>query len=383
MAQPTPAVYGMLREWYERRCPGLTRGQRRWVAKLVCAVVEAGACTQPALATALQRLGLSRATCESGQVELRRFLRDPGVTAARASAPVVRQTLAGWAAEVLLLIVDQTSLKGRLARLEVAAAYHGRAVPLSRALWPATGIAAPATWPTLFARVLDAAQAVLPPDRPVVVLLDRGFVSPAVWDAVRARGWHPVLRAQRTVRLRTADGAERPVGDLLGAQPGLVALAGAVFKKGGWRTASVTALRRDGQAEAWLLLADLPPGLQRAVEYAVRMHIEESFRDDKRHGWQWEASRVTDPDRASRLLLVLHLASLWCLSAGAAAVQAGRAARWIRPARPAWSLVRLGWTWLRHALRHPEPVPLHHRLPHLPTWRTPLPYALSPRHACP
>ncbi len=78
MAQPTPAVYGMLREWYERRCRELTRGQRRWVAKLVCAVVEAGACTQPALATALQRLGLSRATCESGQVEIRRSLRDPG-----------------------------------------------------------------------------------------------------------------------------------------------------------------------------------------------------------------------------------------------------------------------------------------------------------------
>ena len=80
MAQPTPAVYGMLREWHERRCPELTRGQRRRVAKLVCAVVEAGACTQPALATALQRLGLSRATCESGQIEIRRVLRDPGLT---------------------------------------------------------------------------------------------------------------------------------------------------------------------------------------------------------------------------------------------------------------------------------------------------------------
>ena len=257
-------------------------------------------------------------------------------------------------------------------RLEVALAYHGRAVPLAWAVYPARGIPAGQTWQALFERALDRAAAPLPPGRPVLLLLDRGFVSPAVWDAVIARGWHPVLRAQRSVRLRTPDGAEGPVGDLLGQDAGLVALAGEVFKKGGWRAAAATALRRDGLEEAWLLLSDLPPGEERALEYAARMHIEQAFRDDRSAGWRWEQSRVKDPERAERLLLVLHPATLWCLSLGAAAVQAGRARRWVRPRRPAWSLFRLGWTWLRQALLRPEPIPIHHRLPRVPTWPTPL-----------
>lgn len=286
--------------------------------------------------------------------------------------PLLRPLLARWPAAVLVMIVDATPLKDRLVRLQASLAYHGRAVPLSWAVYPAAGVPAETSWRALFAAVLDGAAAVLPLGVPVLVLLDRGFTSPAVWDAVVGRGWHPVLRAQRTVRLRTADGSERAVGDLLGDAPGLVALAGQVFKKGGWRAATVTAVRRDGMAECWLLLADLPAGEQRALEYAVRMHIEQGFRDDKRQGGQWEQSRVTAPDRANRLLLVLHLATLWCLVAGAQAVQSGRARQWVRPSRPAWSLFRLGWHWLRHALARGEPPPRLLPFPALTGWPTPL-----------
>jgi hypothetical protein len=362
----------MLVEQYTHALPALAATPRHWLAKLVCAVVEAGACTQPALATALQRLGLSRATNESLQVAIRRFLSDPRVTAATAYAPLVRAVLAQWPADRLLVIVDTTTLKDRLIRLQVSLAYHGRCVPLSWAVYPASGVPTETTWQALFATALADAQALLPADRPVLVLFDRGFTSPTIWDAVLARGWHPVLRALRTVRLRTTDGTEQPLAALLDAPPGLVTEAGAVFKKGGWRAATVTAIRRDGMAEAWLLLSDLPAGEQRALEYAVRMHIEQSFRDDKRHGWQWEHSRVTDPARASRLLLVLQLATLWVLSAGAGALQTGRARHWVRLSRPAWSLFRIGWTWLQHAFAQGELVPVHHRLLALPTWPTPL-----------
>lgn len=70
MTQPSRRVYGMLSEWYSRALPTLAPTPREWLAKLVCAVVEAGACTQPALATALQRLHLSGATNESAQVAM-------------------------------------------------------------------------------------------------------------------------------------------------------------------------------------------------------------------------------------------------------------------------------------------------------------------------
>lgn len=377
MARPQPLVYGMLHEWYDRALPTLAPTPRRWLAKLVCAVLEAGACTQPALAAALDDLGLTTARNESQQVTIRRWLSDPRVTYTTAYAPLVRQLLAPWSTRRLTLIIDATPLKDRLVRLQVSLAYHGRAVPLSWRVYAARGLPAGTTWHDLFQQLLAETAAVLPPNRQVLVVLDRGFVSPRVWDAVRAQGWHPVLRAQRTVRLRTAGGHIQAVGDLLGATPGLVTASGAVFKKGGWRTATVTAVRRAGMGEAWLLLSDLPPGPQRTLEYAVRMHIEQSFRDDKSQGWQWEQSRITNLDRAYRLLLVLHLATVWALSAGAVAVQTGIARRWVRLRRPAWSLFRIGWHWLRRALRRDEVVPLHHRLPGLATWHTPLLQATS------
>lgn len=381
MTRPPPAVYTLLHAWYGHALPTLAPTPRRWLATLVCAVLEAGACTQPALATAVARLGLTTAHNESQQVTIRRWLSDPRVTYTTAYAPLVRQLLAPWSTRVLTLIIDATPLKDRLVRLQVSLAYHGRAVPLSWRVYAARGLPAGTTWHDLFQQLLAETAAVLPPNRQVLVVLDRGFVSPRVWDAVRAQGWHPVLRAQRTVRVRTADGTVQAVGDLLGGEPGLATAVGAVFKKGGWREATVTAVRRDGMVEAWLLLSDLPPGPQRAVEYAVRMHIEASFRDDKSQGWQWEQSRITNLDRAYRLLLVLHLATVWVLSAGAVAMQTGIARRWVRLRRPAWSLFRIGWHWLRQALAQPEPVPLHHRLPSLPTWRTPLLQATSTAEA--
>lgn len=363
---PVNRVSGMLEEEYSRLLPDLAETPRRWLAKLVCAVVESGACTEPALATALQRLNLTTATNESAQVAIRRALSDPRLTVAAAYAPLVGETLRHWPADQILLIIDATTLKARLVRLQASVAYQGRAVPVSWACLPGQTSLSPGAWPDALDHVLTDAQAVLPPDRPVLVLLDRGFTSPAVWDAVRARGWHPVLRVQR------ATAPEQEVGTLLGEEPGLVTALGEVFKKGGWREATVTAVRRDGQPEQWLLVSDLPPGEQRALEYAVRMHIEESFRDEKSQGWQWEQSRIRDLGRAECLLLVLHLASLWCLSCGATAVASGQARRWVRPSRPAWSLFRIGWHWLRQALHRVELVPLHHRVLGLPTWRTPL-----------
>jgi hypothetical protein len=362
----------MLDEQYSRLLPDLAETSRRWLAKLVCAVVESGACTEPALATALQRLDLTTATNESAQVAVRRALSDSRLSVADAYAPLVRETLRHWPADQILLIIDATTLKARLVRLQASVAYQGRAVPVSWACLPGQTPLAPTAWPDALDQVLRDAEAVLPSDRPVRVLLDRGFTSPAVWDAVRARGWHPVLRVQRTVRLRRDGVPEQEVGILLGDDPGLETAVGQVFKKGGWREATVTALRQDGQPEQWLLVSDLPPGEQRALEYAVRMHIEESFRDEKRQGWQWEQSRIRDLGRAECLLLVLHLASLWCLSCGATAVASGEARRWVRPSRPAWSLFRIGWHWLRHALARFELVPMHQRLRGLPTWRTPL-----------
>ena len=48
----------------------------------------------------------------------------------------------------------------------------------------------------------------------------------------------------------------------------------------------------------------------------MRSWIEDSFKDLKSDGWQWQNTRMSDPDRAARLWLALAVATLWVVSVG-------------------------------------------------------------------
>ena len=68
--------------------------------------------------------------------------------------------------------------------------------------------------------------------------------------------------------------------------------------------------------DPWLVVTDLPPHLADVAWYGMRSWIECGFKDIKRGGWHWHQTRMTDPDRAARLWLVIAVATLWVLSVG-------------------------------------------------------------------
>src|SRR5947207_996937 len=121
----------------------------------------------------------------------------------------------------------------------------------------------------------------------VVVLADRAFDIPTFVDRITARGWHWVVRlkANGTSRFRDHLGREHGVRDLVRrhvARPGQRWKAhGQVFKKAGWRPASVVALWAAGQAEPLVVLTDLPPRWEVLKLYGRRFWIEAGFRTDK------------------------------------------------------------------------------------------------------
>jgi hypothetical protein len=56
-----------------------------------------------------------------------------------------------------------------------------------------------------------------------------------------------------------------------------------------------------------------------AAEFVICDHtIEALFKDLKRDGWQWQATKMTDAGRAERLWLALAVATLWVVSVGGA-----------------------------------------------------------------
>jgi hypothetical protein len=65
--------------------------------------------------------------------------------------------------------------------------------------------------------------------------------------------------------------------------------------------------------------------LHLCVDYQVNRfvgcdcHIEQGFKITKRGGWQWQRTRMGDPQRAARLWLAVAVATLWLLSVGGAA----------------------------------------------------------------
>jgi len=64
------------------------------------------------------------------------------------------------------------------------------------------------------------------------------------------------------------------------------------------------------------LLPDLAPSAGAAGWYGLRAWIEQGFKITKRGGWQWQRTRMSDPQRAARLWLAVAVATVWLLSVG-------------------------------------------------------------------
>lgn len=278
-----------------------------------------------------------------------------------ASGLLARAVLARWAGRAAVLILDETPGPGRLRCLRVSAGYRGRAMPLAWACYREGDL--PAPMPRVAWRLLARVGRCLPPGTSATLVADRGLAWPSVLDACRRLGWHYVLRVQRSTRVRRPDARGRVREGRAGARarrPG-DRWAGRVraFKKAGWRDVYLVAVRAPGCRQPWLLVADRPGLAGHVRTYGRRMWCEEAHRDDKAQAFRWDASRVRDPARACRLLLVLALATLLAAGLGGRVVKRGlRRALDPRRARTL-SLVQLGLRWLRHAVvAGANPLPL-------------------------
>jgi hypothetical protein len=71
-----------------------------------------------------------------------------------------------------------------------------------------------------------------------------------------------------------------------------------------------------------LAVTDLDPDQAEGLWYGMRSWIAAGFQLLKRGGWQWPATRMTDPDRVERLWLVLAVATRYVLAVGGEADEA-------------------------------------------------------------
>jgi hypothetical protein len=318
---------------------------------LVTGIIGSESVSPARIAKALKTVGLSEASTESIERRVRRIENDPAITASLCFHPYARHHLRFGKPAVLRLAIDPTTQDDRVVMLTVSVQYRGRALPLVWAVWPGNQ---PLTGAGFWARVealVDAVAELLPVRVPVIWLADRAFGTPAFTDLVSARGWDYIARVQGQTRCQDRRGVERRVRQLVRRKRQRAKLQGRVFKKRGWRSASILVYWGKHHTSPLCLVTSLGTKWEVLFLYRQRYAIEAFFRDCKSAGWQWERNQVTDLAHTERLLVGLALATWLTVAVGAqvAAETLARPAtpRRSRPALAKYSLFTLGLQRLR------------------------------------
>lgn len=248
-------------------------------------------------------------------------------------------------AEPVTYSFTDPKLHDRLAVMVVGVAYEGRCIPLAWRCYRANDAHA---YPEegqveMIVALLHSIQAAIPASKPVLVLADRGIgTSPDLCRKVDAMGWHYLFRVTKQSKNLTEDGEYTIYQQV---QPGQTWRAsGRVFKQRGRIPAHARAIWSDGYAEPWALVTN--DAQLTGYEYACRNWQEQSFRDLKSGGWQWESSYLRCPERMARWMIVLVVAYGWVVGLGSYAVHWQRARCLIRSStgklRRQWSLFKEG-----------------------------------------
>jgi hypothetical protein len=233
-------------------------------------------------------------------------------------APLLAWVLRWWDGNQLALAVDATTLGQRVVVLVVSVVYRGCAIPVAWTVLPATEKHA---WRREWLRMLRQVRIVVPRRFFVIVMADRGLYARWLFQRIVRLGWHPLLRINTGSTFRPAKSAHYHSLRELVPQPGRQWVGEGTAFQGPRRRLNCTLLARwdAGYRDPWLLLTDLAPSAGEACWYGLRAWIEQGFKITKRGGWQWQRTRMNDPQRAARLWLAGAVATLWLLSVGGVA----------------------------------------------------------------
>jgi hypothetical protein len=229
--------------------------------------------------------------------------------------PLLRWIVALWSGTAIALAVDATSLGDRFVVLTVSVVYRGTGIPVA---WTILAGQKKEAWRGHWLRMLRQLRPAIPKDWTVLILADRGLYARWLYRRIVRLGWHPFLRINQGAKFRPA-GQTRWywLRALVNQEGGMWRGQGTAFSTAKCQLqCTLVAWWGAGHEEPWFILTDLGAQGCDATWYGLRTWCEQGFKCNKRGGWQWQYTRMTDPARAARLWLALSVATLWVVTLG-------------------------------------------------------------------
>lgn len=294
------------------------------------------------------------AQAESRVTTIRRWLKNFRVDVWAFYRPVLEHVLQQWQTVTAIVMLDGVLVFGdRWQIFRLSLAHGGRAIPLVWLVLPGKGLTQMEKLEALLKRAATFLQGRV---QQVIFLADAGFRD-CDWAQLCLKiGWHYAIRIACNTYVTLDDGGYGSI-QALGVKRGQRRYYQQV-----WLTQdrklltnlTVTWTPGDDRhpPEMLALISDQPAARARLREYAIRMHAEESFRDDKSGGFDMAHTRLQHADRLERLLLALAIATLWCHELGEHVLAEGEAARRAIDPGPTreLSLFQLGLRWLQRCI---------------------------------
>lgn len=269
----------------------------------------------------------------------------------------------------VVLACDATYLKDRFVVLAVSVVVAGCAIPVA---WHIQRGDQKGKWNPIWMDLLSRLQVAIPKGCEVFVLTDSGLYSKQLYVHIqKAFQWTAVMRIEGSQGFFQRNGqVQWTVLKTLcyrGMSP--LALEGLCFKG---NPIHCTLLIQWGETydKPCLIVSNIALSDVNHQLYGIRYWIECSFKDIKRGLFHWEQTKMTDPQRAERLWLVLSIGLLWLTSVGETAFEA---LHWHTLAATAshgrrLSAPLLGWIQLMVALIKGQPFPTGYLQPY--PWET-------------
>lgn len=283
--------------------------------------------------------------------QIRRWLSNRFVDPVQFYRPLIQAVLQHWTGRAVYVILDTTSVNhGKLQGLRLSLSHCFRALPLTGMVLQGTGLVRVEQAAALFAEALRLLHAM----KSVTLLADRGFRDTDWAEKCLHLGWNYLIRIANNTYVTLPNGWHGPI-QALGVQPGQPRYFRHVRvtqEKAFVCNLMVTWTKATPKhpAELCAVITNLRPCDQTLREYLRRMHIEESFRDDKSGSFELGKTHWTDPERLNHLLLALSVVTLWIHEIGQDVVQRGERKEIDPAAERQLSIFQIGWRKLQRLI---------------------------------